>query len=209
MLSVIPSPDALVGTRDLSKPCAGHDLECHEGTVRGDERFLVARRLAPRNDRKNMKKGFGLIEIIVAIAIASMVFFSIYELIAAATRLISDNAKKTEAVFVAEEGLEAVLSIRNNGWSAGIAPLAAETAYYPTLEGSTWTLSATNPGPVQSVFTRTVTFHTVYRDANDDISANGTADLNTRRVTVRVTWNQRGQIRSVELETYLTNFLDN
>ena len=163
----------------------------------------------PDITRPNRKEGFGLVEIIIAIAIASMVFFGIYELIAAATRLISDNAKKTEAVLVAEEGLEAVLSIRNNGWSAGIAPLAAETAYYPALEGSTWTLSATNPGPVQNVFTRTVTFHVVYRDANDNISPTGTVDPNTRRVTVRVTWNQRGQTRSVELETYLTNFLDN
>lgn len=158
-----------------------------------------------------MKKnrGVALIEILVVIAIIGIAVFSLYELLVLSRATTSRDLRASQARYLAQEGLEAVRTIRDQSWSENIEPLSAGTTYYATLSGSTWALTTTNPGPIENLFTRTIVFHTVNRDANGNISESGSSDPDTRQVTSSVNWLDRGSNRSVSFSTYITNFLDN
>lgn len=158
---------------------------------------------------KPSQPGLALVEILVVIAIIGIAVFSLYELVVLSRATLSREARHTQALSLAQEGLEAMRTIRDQSWSANIAPLSPGTNYYLTLSGSSWALSTVNPGPIDSLFNRTIVFASVNRDANDSISASGSADANTRHVTATVSWTDRGSSRSVTLATYITNFLDN
>lgn len=157
---------------------------------------------------QKLPKGIALVEILVVITIISLAMFSLYELLLISRQVTSREQRRTQALALAQEGLEAVRNIRDQDWSDNIAPLTPDTTYYLTLSGSAWVLTAVNPGPIDSLFTRTITFDTVSRDSNSNISAAGSDDPNTRQATSTVTWLDRGENRSVSLSTYLTNFLD-
>lgn len=155
------------------------------------------------------KKGFGIVEIMIAVAIAIVFFLTVYELILFSTKVTFTGLRRVEATQLAQEGIEAVRTMRNNGWTANIASLANSTTYYLLISGDEWTLTATPQPAINGIFTRTVTLHEVLRDANDDIAVAGTADTKTKRLVVSVSWDERGNTKNIDLETYITDFLAN
>lgn len=164
----------------------------------------------PRQDPRPVNsRGFGLVEIIVVAAIVGTAFVSLYELFVLSSRPISTSKNQTEAVYLMEEAIEAVRVLRNNSWTDNIATLENGTTYYPTVANDQWTLSTINPGPVNGLYTRTIVVNATLRDANDNISSSGTLDPNTKKLTATVTWPERGELRTVTVETYITNYLDN
>lgn len=153
-------------------------------------------------------RGIGVIEIVVVAGIISTVFLSISQLLVLATRPIAAGAREAQAMFLAEEAIEAVRTLRNVDWTDNIASLTNDTPYYPLLAGDNWSLTTSNPGVIDNTYTRTVVVSAVYRDGDDNIStSSGTLDEKTRKVTATVSWSERGQSKSVVLETYITNFL--
>ena len=131
-------------------------------------------------------RGVGVIEIIAATAIAAIFFTAMYELLIFSLRTVDKGVRQVEATYLSQEGVEAVRFMKNETWATNIAPLVNGTTYYPVISGNEWTLSTTNPGPINGVYTRTAIFEAVNRDASDDISAVGTLDSDTRNLTVRV-----------------------
>lgn len=154
-------------------------------------------------------KGIALVEIVVVVAMIGLTIFSLYELVVVSRAAQARELRRIQAVSLAQEGLEAVRIIRDQSWSANLASLSVGTNYYATLSGSSWTLTTTNPGPIDGLYNRTIVFANVNRDANDNISTVGSEDDDTRQVTASVTWVERGNNRTVSLATYITNFLDN
>jgi type II secretory pathway pseudopilin PulG len=160
------------------------------------------------NKNKNLR-GFSLIDIIIALGIASLLFFSIYELFIFSTRATYSRVNKTESLQFAEEGIEAVRTLRNRGWDTYIGSKSVGTNYYLTLSGDQWTLGTTPTALINSLFTRTIVFNNVNRDGSGNISTSGTLDPDTKKVTVTVSWQERGNNRNLSLATYVTNFLNN
>lgn len=154
------------------------------------------------------QRGISVIEILVVISILGVSIFSLYELVVLTRTTASDQIRRLQALAYTQEGIEAVRNMRDRSWSDNIAPLNTGSTYYLTLSGSAWTLTTTNPGPLDGLFTRTITLAAVNRDSNGNISTTGTDDPDTRRVTATVTWTERGRARTVQLQTYLTNFLE-
>ena len=155
-------------------------------------------------------KGFGMVEIIVAVALMTMFFLAIYEIILFSNKIIASNLRKIEATHFAQEALEAVRLIRDDGWSANISPLANEADYYLSLVGAEWILTTTTQLALNGVFDRTIIFRQVERDVNGDIVATGgTVDTKTRQVSANVSWKELGVDKSIKLETYITNLLSN
>lgn len=152
--------------------------------------------------------GFGIIEIAVVAGIVSVVFLGMFQLAIVANRPVAGSARETEATYLAEEGIEAVRVLRNEGWDSHITTISNTTNYYPTISANRWTLNTIDPGAINGTYTRVIVLSAVYRDTDDNISSTGTLDANTRKVTSTVTWNEHGIIRSVVLETYITNFFD-
>lgn len=160
---------------------------------------------------KKARQGIGIVEIMTAVALAAIFFTAIYQLVIFSLRATGKNVRGLEALYLAEEGVEAVRFAKNESWALNIAPLANAATYYPVISGGEWTLSTVNPGLVNGVYTRTVTLQEVHRDANDDISAaGGVVDSGTRKVTVKVTWTETdGAPAEKIIETYITDFLNN
>ncbi len=161
---------------------------------------------------KNIK-GFGLIEILIVGAVIGIGFVGIAAFLINSSGLTFQVIRNTEAVSLAEEGMEAVRSMRDESWSANIATRTSGTTYYPKISAvdSKWILTTDSAdGQINDLYTRTVTFESVNRDAtSDDIAPSGTLDEDTKEVVVKVTWNENQATKDVTLTTYITNFIGN
>ena len=159
------------------------------------------------------KKGFGLIEIVVAAAIVSISLFALINASKASFQAIDASLMQKRAEFLSEEGVEALKIMRDSGWTANISSLSSGTTYYPRFDASTnsWSLSTTDPGAIDGIFTRTITLSGVYRRNSDqdnvDVSSSDpkTIDAGTKLITSSVTW----EGKEAEIMTYLTNIFQN
>ena len=154
-------------------------------------------------------KGVGLLEIVIVTAIIGVGFLAIISFLIFSRGITFQVARNTEATSLAEEGIEAVRSLRDESWATNIKFLASGTDYYPVVSGDKWTLGATDPGPIDNLYTRTVTVEAVSRDADADIAVGGVDDPSTKKVTATVRWQESGSNKEIVLTTYITNFLGN
>lgn len=152
-------------------------------------------------------KGVGIIEIIVVVAIAGIALFGISGVSSYALGVLNDRKALLEASYLAEEGIEAIRSVRDESWSSNIAGLTMGTNYYPVVSGSKWILQTTNPGLINNRYARRAVFENVNRDGSDNIvTSGGTLDANTKKVTTYVSWSDRRGSQEISLVTYLTNW---
>jgi hypothetical protein len=158
------------------------------------------------------QKGIGLVELIVSVGIISVAMFGIWQ--ASILLLTSLNLTQSpqEALYLAQEGIEITRAIRDESWLANISSQPNDVNLYPVASSTptSWTLSSSDPGPINGKYTRYVVFNEVRRDSNDDIVlGGGSIDIDTRQLTVYIEWNERNQAKSYSITTYITNFLDN
>lgn len=132
------------------------------------------------------KKGFSVVEIIVASAIIVTLVSAIgggWQLYLKVTR---DGTHFTMASNLSEEGAEAIQLLRDLSWDSHIASLSLNTPYDLYWTGATYA-ATTTPQLIQSIYRRTVNFSAVQRDAWDNIvSSGGTTDSNTRKATISI-----------------------
>jgi prepilin-type N-terminal cleavage/methylation domain-containing protein len=140
--------------------------------------------------RKNKKTGFSLLELILAVAIFSLGG------VAMATLMIDSNistklsAERTEALFYAKEGLEAVRSIHSNAW-ADLAPGSHGLNY----DNGVWAFSDSSD-LINDKYTRVVEV--------EEVSSS------TKNVSLSITWNlTTARVAEVILHTVFTNWLNN
>ena len=118
-----------------------------------------------------------MIEVIIAAALCLSAVLGIVGAFVMTIRAAQGNLSRIQAAYLEEEGLEAVRTLRDNGWTANIASQPVGSTRYLAWNGATWELSTTNT-PIGS-YERTVVFDTVYRDGAHNIVSSGTADANT------------------------------
>jgi len=170
--------------------------------------------------KRNKNYGFSLIEVLIACAIISMVIFAFISTATKNIKISAQSLKQTQANMLLEEGVEAVKSVRDDGWS-NISGLTLNTNYYLFFNNSTnkWILS-TNSSlgggyipvyPIDSIFTRSVRFEEVERDSTtDDISNSGSTyiDSGTKKVSVTVSFNSSGEEISRSVDFYVANIFE-
>lgn len=122
----------------------------------------------------------------------------------AANRL---SAEETEAFLIAQEGIEAGRSLRNQGWDAPFLDTDCSTSCGITASSGSWSWSGSNN--VSGKFTRTITVSPVQRNgSNIIVPSGGTNDPDTKQVKSAVTWNHApNRANTVTLQAYLTNFI--
>ena len=160
------------------------------------------------NSKILTQRGFGLVEIIVASAVIVSSLLGIISFFIFSQSVMLRTIRNTEATALAEQAMEAVRKLRDDGWSANVATLTAGTTYYPTISSNKWTLATTNPAP-SSFYTTTVVLSNVNRDSNSNIAATGATDPNTKKAVATVSWRGGAATKTVVLTTYITNFLGN
>ena len=159
--------------------------------------------------RLKNKQGFNVAEIMTAIAVFAIFFVSIYQALLFYHKSMKGAVNKVTAIYLAQEGIEAVRSLRNKSWTDNIAALNEANVYYPILNEGEWALSTTNPGPIDGAYIRTVVVDKVFRNGLDDIDTAGSEDPKTKKIQVKIAWNEPTGSKEIIVETYLTNFLAN
>lgn len=149
--------------------------------------------------------GIGIVEIVVAVSIAIVAFVSILQLFRLEIRAERLRREELRAYALLAETLEAVRSIRDDDWS-NISSLSSGTNYYPQISGTSWTLSTTDPGPIDIFTQRRVVIEDVLRDGSFNIAGSGTPDPNTRKFTAYIEWESYGALKTKSLAIYLTNW---
>lgn len=166
---------------------------------------------------KNLNRGFGLVEIVIASALISGSLFALAAITRLALRASGENVSSLKGAYLAEEALEAARSIRDDGWTANITPVFLDQIYYPIFSAPKWSLSSTTPGLIDGIYGRQIIFEEVYRRTSDDnivpadSPENKYLDSGTLKVRISVSWPKAAQnaTSSIELINYISNiFLD-
>ena len=151
------------------------------------------------------RRGFFLIEAVIASAIVATTLVLMLGAISNVVAISKYSLQKTQASYLLEEGVEVAKLLRNQSW-ANISGLSTGTTYYMSWSGSAWSYTTISPGTVTGVFTRSIVFSAVSRDGSDNIvSSGGSIDSGTRRGTVTVSWNQNGSTKTDTLQFYITS----
>lgn len=137
--------------------------------------------------------GFGLLEIVIAVAIISGSLFALAEVSTLAVRITQGALAEQQAIFLVEEGIENARLARDTSWATLLASSGTET-----IDG----------------FTRVMALEDVYRRNSDDdiVPANSSdpkkLDPNTKKVTATVSWQTQKGAANRTLSAYLTNLFE-
>ncbi len=150
------------------------------------------------------EEGFTLVEMVVAIAIIVLFLSALVAAFNLYLKVATGNTLGAQAAFLAEEGLEGVRVMRDNGWTTNIATLSTTTTYYLTFQSGTWKATTTS-SMIDATFQRTFHIYSVNRDGSSNIAVSGTDDPNTKLVTVTLAWLNHGATSTQAVSTYLSN----
>ena len=130
----------------------------------------------------NKRNGGSLVEFIVALGIFMIVGTGIILLVLGALQGNTNNTKRIEALFIVEEGVDAVKSVRDHNWGDLV-----NGEHGLTVTNGYWEFSGTSEAV--GSYTRIITISDVERDlAGDIIDVGGVVDPRTKKATVLVTW---------------------
>ncbi len=108
-----------------------------------------------------------MVEVLIGASIFLVVILGLSSALKIIIQASLTNTSKIQAIFLAEEGIEAVRVLRDGGWAANIQSLSSGTNYFLTFDGTTFK-STTTPSYVDSTFYRTLRISDVYRNASQD-----------------------------------------
>lgn len=149
-----------------------------------------------------------VIEVMIAVSIITVSILAAM-IVAQKSVYVSRQAfHTTQAGFLLEEGAESVRIARDNAWS-NISNLIVGTNYYPKFSLGAWVLNSTTIADgIVGIFTRKINISNVYRDntTKDIVSSGGTLDIETKLVTVTVSWLEGGVTVTKILQFYVTDF---
>lgn len=153
-------------------------------------------------------KGVALVEVVIG---TTLLFLALTGLVTAYNIFVragSATLNTLQATYLLEEGVEAVTSIRDFGWSSNIANLSSGVNYYLSWNGSRF-VATTTVSKIDNIYTRYFTLANVNRDAGDNIAVSGTSDAGTKKLTVSVSWQNAATTTVRSISTYITNLFNN
>ena len=153
------------------------------------------------------RTGFGIIEIIVAMGILVIIAATATSSLLGGLIANRLGDEETEAYLYSQEGIEAVRSIKNQGWNVPFLLRDCRISCGLTNTSSRWSYSGTN-NIRDDKFTRTMKVESVNRDGSGNVvETGGTYDPDTKKITAATTWDfSPGGNNNITLTTYFTNF---
>jgi len=143
--------------------------------------------LSMKKEESIFKKGFSLVEVILAGALFVLIVTALVGAFVYAKEATAITGDRARAFFLADEGLEVVRNIRDEDFSN-----LADGNYGLSISGGEWIFSGTSD--VTGIFSRQITIFSI--------------DPNRKQVTSEVSWTrENGQSRFVSVSTYLTNWV--
>ncbi len=155
----------------------------------------------------NVKYGFGMVEIVVAIGLWAILAGSGTILILGSLRTNRLADEQGTATHFAAEGIDAVGALRKQGWATPLLATSCTSGCGLATSAGTWAFSGSNN--VYGKYTRQVFVNPVNRDGSGNVvTSGGSSDPDTYKVESRVTWS-RGVppiTNTASLVSYLTNY---
>ena len=137
--------------------------------------------------KKSKSRAFSVLEVIVAVSIFALLVASIAGALAFSQDSVAMSSSKPKAIYLAEEGLEAVRNIRDDDYTNLV-----DGTYGLDLSSGQWEFTGT-PDVTDDFLTRQVVISSV--------------ETNVKQVEVKVSWLKRsGTELNVTMTTYLTNW---
>lgn len=160
-----------------------------------------------------MKKGFTLIEIMITIALAAIIFPAVTRVFSLSIQSASQGEKYTKAYILAQQYMEGVLSMKKNNisWDWTTTPINTNSGeyYQPTFVSGEWSLGPITTSPSETEgFTSTVQISEVRRDVNGNISSDPWAltDSDSRWAIVSVSWKEKGYPEKINIKSLITKY---
>lgn len=150
------------------------------------------------------QQGQTLMESIIALAIFSLIAAALASLLLGGSSGSLEGSERTHADALAQEGLEAVRSIRDRGWNE-----LAYSASGVSAVGGEWVLDGEGTSDSEPPFTRQILKTAVCRSAGGDITIcpGAATDPDTFYITSRVTWQSSGGASLTHSRSsYITNW---
>ncbi len=158
-------------------------------------------------------KGQTLFEIVIALAIFSMVASILVSVSLGGFTALTQGGDQTKASALAEEGLEALRSIRDGAWNELRPPAGSQTAMISgaiAVSGNQWVFNAGAPVETIGKFSRAITLEAVCRDLVTrviTVCPAGVPDPHTERATVTISWETRpGVSNNITRSAYITSW---
>lgn len=151
----------------------------------------------------NFEAGQSLVEIIIVMAMSIVILPALLTGLVSSRQGKAQQAQRTQAVYLLNETVDAIRSVREKGW----AFFSTNGIFYPAISGIGWVLT---PGSsVSAGFTRQVAIGDVSRDANGAIvSSGGAIDPSSKKVDVSIFWGQP-YLSTVSASLLMTRYLEN
>lgn len=143
-----------------------------------------------------------LVEILIGSAIISVGILAVSSVFSTYVQYAFANQQNVSASYILEEGLEIMTYFRDKSWT-NISALSTSTTYYLSFSND-WA-TTTTPQYIDNIFLRKINITDVKRDAGDEISASGTYDPNTKKITTTVEYWQGHGTTTRAISTYITN----
>jgi prepilin-type N-terminal cleavage/methylation domain-containing protein len=157
------------------------------------------------NNKKLSSSGFSLIEVILAVALFGLFATAFIGMLLVTSGSSLQAKEKDQAVLYAKQGIDAVLSIRRQGWN-----MLSNGSFGVTKENGFWELKV-ETDTLDEIYNRTILINEVCRDINNDFTEcdqpGAEIDPYVKKVIVQVQYQAlNGITNSVRLETYITNW---
>ena len=160
----------------------------------------------------NKNKGFAMVEVLVSLAIASMLVVAFQILIVQAIETATFSKKSFLATMYLREAIEIAKDLEQSDWGAFpvTCPPPAPQAYHPIDSGGAWELTGGEESLEGGKYTRSIVIEPVLRSQlsfpNTIVSLGGVCDDDTKKVIATINWNDGSTPHAMNLETYIYNF---
>lgn len=160
---------------------------------------------------KNINKkqrGISIIEVVIASAVISLSMISISHVYGNFLQLSLENTEKVQAIFLLDEGVESLSTIKNYSWSS-IASSTPDTNYYLNWKDNRWQ-STTTPNIIDNKFIRKFTVENVYRDPStlNIVYTGGVLNNDSKIINMDVSWNYKGSTSTKQISFYVFNLYE-
>jgi len=148
--------------------------------------------------------GISLIEVIIAIALFSIIASGVVVLALGSFRNTSLAEQETAAMQLLDQSVAAVESIRNQDWGN-----LTEGSYGLAYDGTNWAFVAVGSDDAPTPFNREITITNGQRDNDNLVESGGSPDANTKKIELEVQWSSNTLANKTRTRTlYLTNWLN-
>lgn len=151
----------------------------------------------------SFQKGQSLVEILLAMGLAAILLPALLTGLVSSRQGKAQQAQRTQAVYLLNETVDAVRSVREKGWMG----FAVNGTFHPAILGSSWTL-ATGSALINGL-TQAISIGDVNRATSGAIvTSGGTLDPSSKKVDVAISWGQP-YLSTVSASLFITRYLDN